>query len=164
REGLRAAGFQVLVNEAVSLERNGVRFWVAGTGDPAGLQWRAEGGSEAAPDLARTLHGIPEEAFTLALAHNPALWPHLATRGVDLTLSGHTHHGQLSIPALNWCLASPFLEFAMGSYRHGDSLLYINPGTNYWGVPFRLGAWPEVTVLTLRRGPTGIRRAAAPRT
>ena len=40
----------------------------------------------------------------------------------------------------------------MGSHVRGESLLYIHPGTNYWGIPFRLGAPPEVAVLTLRRG------------
>jgi hypothetical protein len=49
-------------------------------------------------------------------------------------------------------LASPFLAHAMGGHQAGDSLLYINPGTNYWGLPLRIGAWPEVTVITLRRG------------
>ena len=39
----------------------------------------------------------------------------------------------------------------MGTYREGDSVLYINPGTNYWGIPFRIGAWSEVTVVTLQR-------------
>ena len=86
------------------------------------------------------------------LAHNPALWPALARGGVTLTLSGHTHHGQLSIPRLGWSLASPFLELAMGVHRAGDSLLYIHPGTNFWGIPFRIGALPEVAVLTLRAG------------
>jgi hypothetical protein len=38
----------------------------------------------------------------------------------------------------------------MGAHRLAQSLLYINPGTNYWGLPFRIGALPEVTVLTLR--------------
>lgn len=66
------------------------------------------------------------------------------------TLSGHTHHGQLSIPALRWSVASPFLDLVMGRYERGESVLYINPGTNYWGIPFRLGAWPEITVVTLR--------------
>lgn len=50
-------------------------------------------------------------------------------------------------------MASPFLRYAMGNYHEAASLLYINPGTNYWGIPLRIGAWPEVTVLTLRRGP-----------
>jgi len=85
------------------------------------------------------------------LAHNPALWPAIARRGASLTLSGHTHHGQFSIPRLGWSLASPFLEHAMGVHRLGGSLLYIHPGTNYWGIPFRIGALPEVTVLTLRQ-------------
>ena len=144
--GLEAMGMTVLVNRAVPLERNGARFWVAGTGDPAGRR-----GSAVAPDIDRTLAAVPPEDFTLALAHNPALWPALAERGVDLTLSGHTHHGQLSLPWLGWSLASLFLEHAMGAHRRGGSQLYINPGTNYWGIPFRIGALPEVTVLTLRR-------------
>jgi predicted MPP superfamily phosphohydrolase len=76
----------------------------------------------------------------------------LADRGVELTLSGHTHYGQMAIPRLGWSLASPFVEHAMGRHRQGGSELYINPGTNYWGIPFRLGTPAEVTVLTLRRG------------
>ena len=43
----------------------------------------------------------------------------------------------------------------MGVHRDGDALLYIAPGTNFWGIPFRLGAYPEVTVLTLRRADDG---------
>ena len=43
----------------------------------------------------------------------------------------------------------------MGAYRRGRSLLYINPGTNYWGLPLRLGARPEVTIVTLRRAGEG---------
>ena len=41
----------------------------------------------------------------------------------------------------------------MGAHQEGDALLYINPGTGYWGIPFRLGAFPEVTAITLRRAP-----------
>jgi len=145
--GLAAMGITVLVNRAVPLERNGARFWVAGTGDPAGRR-----GNPVAPDIERTLAAVPPGDFTLALAHNPALWPALAERGVELTLSGHTHYGQIAIPQLGWSLASAFLEHSMGRYQRQGSQLYINPGTNYWGIPFRLGTPPEVTVLTLRRG------------
>ena len=150
RRGLEAAGIRVLVNESVALERGGARFRVAGTGDPAGRSWRRGTAAGIGPDITRTLVSVEPNDFTIALAHNPALWPALAERGVDLTLSGHTHHGQLSIPSLGWSLASPFLDLAMGTHQQGPSTLYINPGTNYWGVPFRIGAWPEVTVLTLR--------------
>ena len=92
--------------------------------------------------------------FVVALAHNPALWPELARHGVPLTLSGHTHWGQFALPTLGWSLASPFLEHAMGIYREGKSLLYIHPGTNFWGIPFRLGTPPEVAVITLKCAPS----------
>lgn len=161
RQRLEAGGVRVLVNEAHEARRGADSLWIVGTGDPAAAQRFVEAARDAAPDVPRALAAVPPAAFVVALAHNPALWPQLAARGVQLTLSGHTHHGQVSIPALNWCLASPFLRFAMGLYRAGGSVLHISPGTNYWGLPLRLGAWPEVTVLTLRRARPAA--SAAPR-
>jgi predicted MPP superfamily phosphohydrolase len=160
RAGMERIGWTVLVNEAIPIERNGTRFWLAGTGDPAGGR---PGDTPVAPDVERTLASVPRDAFTLALAHNPALWPRLAERGVALTLSGHTHHGQLAIPRLRWSVASVFLDLAMGVYRSGDAVLYINPGTNFWGIPFRIGALPEVTVVTLHRAPVVPSREGAAR-
>lgn len=159
RQGMERLGWRVLVNEAVPLQWEGAHFWIAGTGDPAG--GRRPGDSPVAPDLDRTLASVPRGAFSLVLAHNPALWPELAARGADLTLSGHTHHGQLSIPRLGWSMASPFLQHAMGVHRQRDSVLYINPGTNFWGIPFRIGALPEITVVTLRARPTAHSREEA---
>ena len=149
RRGLEAIGITVLVNRAVPLEYNGARFWLAGTGDPAGAQF-VRGNETGAPDIARTLAEVPQGELCIVLAHNPALFPALAERRVAVVLSGHTHHAQLSIPWLNWSLASVFLEYAMGTYERNGSLLYVSPGTNYWGIPFRIGALPEVTVVTLR--------------
>jgi predicted MPP superfamily phosphohydrolase len=148
RRGLEALGIRVLVNEAVRLQRCGDDFWLAGTGDPAGHQF-VRGSESAAPDIGRTMAAIPRGAFSVVLAHNPALFKYLAERGANVVLSGHTHHGQFSIPSKNWSLASMFLEFAMGTYERNGSLLYVSPGTNYWGIPFRIGAWPEVTLITL---------------
>src|SRR6185503_17136315 len=149
RRGLEAIGVRVLVNSAVRLESNGRAFWLAGTGDPAGGQF-VRGPESGAPDIDLTLAQVPEGAFCVVLAHNPALFPALAARGVDVVLSGHTHHGQFSIPSKGCSLASVFLEYAMGSYDRDGSLLYVSPGTNFWGIPFRIGALPEVTVVTLR--------------
>lgn len=153
RRGMERLGWRVLVNEALPLERDGARFWIAGTGDPAG--GRRPGDSPVAPDLERTMAAVPADAFSIVLAHNPALWPGLVRLGADLTLSGHTHHGQLSVPRLRWSVASLFLEHAMGAYREGRSVLYVNPGTNFWGIPFRIGALPEVTVVTLHGSRVG---------
>jgi predicted MPP superfamily phosphohydrolase len=148
RARLEALGITVLVNDAVPLEHNGTRFWLAGTGDPAGTQLR-RGHESGAPDVNKTLRSVPAGEFCLTLAHNPALFPALAQRKVDVVLSGHTHHGQFSIPKHGWSLASVFLEYAMGTYERNGSLLYVSPGTNFWGIPFRIGALPEVTVITL---------------
>ena len=148
RERLETLGVRVLVNEAVRLQHKGAAFWLAGTGDPAGGQFR-RGTESGAPDIERTMRLVPRGDFSLVLAHNPALFPALAARGAKVVLSGHTHHGQFSIPSRNWSLASVFLEYAMGTYERNGSLLYVSPGTNYWGIPFRIGALPEVTVITL---------------
>jgi uncharacterized protein len=144
---------RLLLNEAHVIQRGDAILVLAGTGDPAAGR---RGHSRAAPDVDRALADAPNGATVVALAHNPALWPALAKRGVALTLSGHTHWGQFALPSLGWSLASPFLKHAMGAYREEDSLLYINPGTGYWGIPFRLGALPEVTLVRLRRAPAAL--------
>jgi len=154
RELSRLVPATVLINESRVLRRGEAILYLAATGDPAGIQTHSP---RAAPDIERTLSQVPRGAPVIVLAHNPALWPALADRGVGLTLSGHTHWGQFSIPSIGWSLASPFLDQAMGSYQRGDSLLYITPGTGYWGLPFRIGAPAEVTHVTLRRGPAVVR-------
>jgi uncharacterized protein len=147
---LRELSQTVLLNESRVLEHRGVRIAIAGTGDPAA--GRIPGPGVPAPDIGATLARIPAGTFTIALAHNPALWPQLATAGVPLTLSGHTHWGQLSVNRMGWSVANVFLELAMGAYQRGESLLYVSPGTNYWGIPFRIGARAELSILTLTRG------------
>lgn len=139
----------ILVNESRVVRRNGGQFAIAGTGDPAG-RWVAT--SRAAPDIDATLRDVPAGEFTIALAHNPSLWSALADRGVHLTLSGHTHWGQLALPRFRWSLAGVFLDHAMGVIARDASVLYIHPGTGFWGIPFRIGARPEVTIIELRRG------------
>jgi predicted MPP superfamily phosphohydrolase len=146
----------LLVNESREIRRGPAVITVAGTGDPAG---RGFADSGVAPDIDRTLNGIPAGRTIIVLAHNPALFEALADRGVALTLSGHTHWGQVALPAASWSLASMFLEDAMGINTRGRSLLYISPGTGYWGIPFRIGAIGEITLVTLRRSPEAVPRA-----
>jgi predicted MPP superfamily phosphohydrolase len=149
-DALRASNVgTVLVNDVALVSRGGETLALVGTGDPAGGR---RGTSRAAPDIDGTMARVPNDTMVIALAHNPALWPALAKHNVALTLSGHTHWGQFALPHFDWSLASPFLDFAMGAHIERDSALYISPGTGYWGIPFRLGASPEVTLVTLRRG------------
>lgn len=160
RELRRLIPGHVLVNDAHLLQRGSATLAVVGTGDPAGVQRGA--GAHVGPDIAKALSKVPPGTVVIALAHNPALWPALVQRNVALTLSGHTHWGQLALPKRGWSLASRFLAHAMGSYHEGHSLLYVSPGTGYWGIPFRIGALPEVTAVTLRCAPqTGITMGAS---
>jgi predicted MPP superfamily phosphohydrolase len=138
----------LLVNESREIRRGSAAVAIVGTGDPAGRGFPDAGVS---PDIDRALRDVPSGRFVIALAHNPALFPALADRNVALTLSGHTHWGQVALPAAGWSMASMFLEDAMGLITRNRSLLYISPGTGYWGIPFRIGAIGEITHLTLRR-------------
>jgi predicted MPP superfamily phosphohydrolase len=148
----------VLVNDAHVLQRGAARLAIVGTGDPAGGI-----GENVAPDVARAFSRVPPNTMVVALAHNPALWPALISRGAALTLSGHTHWGQFAMPSRQWSLASRFLKYAMGAYREGNSMLYISPGTGYWGIPFRVGALPEITTITLRKADAAEIRMGATR-
>jgi len=141
----------VLVNESTLLQRGGDTIALVGTGDPAGGR---RGTSRAAPDVSLALEDVPANVTVIAFAHNPSLWPALAARGVALTLSGHTQWGEFALPKLGWSLAFPFLEHAMAAHVERDALLYISPGTGSWGIPFRIGARPEVTAVTIRRATT----------
>jgi len=146
----------LLVNESREIIRGGAAITLVGTGDPAGRGFPDAGVS---PEIGRSLAGIPVGHTIIALAHNPSLFKALAERGVALTLSGHTHWGQVALPAAGWSMAGMFLEDAMGVNMRGRSILYISPGTGYWGIPFRIGATGEVTLVTLRTTASGIPRA-----
>ncbi|MDQ6612017.1 MAG: metallophosphoesterase [Gemmatimonadota bacterium] len=141
---------RILVNESQVIHVGSAAVAIVGLGDPAGGLRGL--GANVAPDIEKSFRDVPANTVVIALAHNPGLWVALQQRGAALTLSGHTHWGQFSIPALNWSIASPWLKHAMGAYGEGRSLLYISPGTGFWGVPFRIGAWPEITNITLRQG------------
>jgi hypothetical protein len=95
----------------------------------------------------------PDGVFTLLLAHDPNLFPQAVGEDVDLTLSGHTHGGQLAVPYLTrrFSLARVITPFAAGLYRIGKSLLYVNVGAGTTGPPVRLGARAELTLLVLKK-------------
>ncbi|MBR5892002.1 MAG: metallophosphoesterase, partial [Bacteroidaceae bacterium] len=68
---------------------------------------------------------------------------------IDLTLSGHTHGMQSSIAG--WSVISHIYKEWMGLYREGNQSLYVNIGLGETMFPFRIGAAPEITVITLKR-------------
>jgi uncharacterized protein len=101
--------------------------------------------------LGRALAGVPGGAFTLLLAHDPAQFPEIAAAGVPLTLSGHTHAGQLAVPGRPaWNFAALAMRYTHGIYREGASALYVNSGLGTTGPPIRVGTRAEIALLTLR--------------
>ena len=96
-------------------------------------------------------------ALNVLLSHNPDVFPVAAHKGYDLTLSGHTHGGQVAVEILHQSisLARFFTPFVYGCYRmrglHGPSCVYVTRGIGTIGMPARVGAPPEITVLRLKK-------------
>ena len=92
--------------------------------------------------------------FNILLSHNPDVFPVAAMQGYDLTIAGHTHGGQLIVEARGLTLTPGrfFTSYIRGLYRQGLSALYVSRGIGTVGIPVRLGAPPEVTLIRLRAG------------
>ena len=141
---LTERGIRVLSNQATPVEKNGKRLWIAGIADALG----------GFPDLDVTLRRIPSQEPVVLLAHEPDFADESAKHPVDLQLSGHSHGGQIRLPFLP-PLALPRLgrKYPIGLRKVGPMTLYTNIGLGTIGVPIRILAEPEVTLLTLRSDP-----------
>jgi predicted MPP superfamily phosphohydrolase len=139
---LRRLGIRVLLNERVTVGEGAAALDVAGIDDWSG---RRQGGP--GPDLARALAGRDPARPVVLLAHQPKAIVEAARHRVDLQLSGHTHGGQIWPFGLFVKLQQPYVE---GLHRHGETFIYVSPGTGYWGPPMRLGTRSELTRITLQ--------------
>jgi len=92
-------------------------------------------------------------ALNVLLSHNPDVFPTAARQGWDLTISGHTHGGQVNVEILNqdWNVARFYTPYIYGLYRTGRSSIYVTRGIGTIGMPARLGAPPEIALLRLRK-------------
>lgn len=132
---LPTLGVRPLRNERVQVAPG---LDIAGIEDPTGK-----------PDLSRALSGRDASKALVLLAHQPRQFAEAARSGVSLTLSGHTHGGQ--IWPFSWlvALAQPYLA---GLHARGESQLYVSRGTGFWGPPMRVFAPAEITLLRLLPG------------
>ncbi len=92
-------------------------------------------------------------ALNLLLSHNPDVFPAAADQGWDLTLSGHTHGGQVTVEIVEQTInvARFFTPYVAGEYHLGNASCYVTRGIGTVGVPVRLGVPPEITLLKLRK-------------
>ncbi|MFE6924352.1 metallophosphoesterase [Nocardia sp. NPDC057663] len=135
-------GIETLRNEHTELSIDGATIEIAGVYD-------YDESAPYAPDLGAALDRTEPDRFTLLLAHQPRQVIEASERGVDLQLSGHTHGGQMwpFIYPVRW--VNPTVS---GWDRFGDLQIYTTVGAGAWGPPVRVGAPPEIAILTLRRG------------
>jgi predicted MPP superfamily phosphohydrolase len=155
RAALRWAGVQVYQNEAVALSHAGQRFWLAGT-DSAMARPLGRGRYAGADDLPRTLGQVTDAAPVILLAHEPEQFRRVPGR-VGLTISGHTHGGQVKIPGLGGPV--PHAPRA-GRYAHGHveergRHLVVSGGLGYSVLPVRFGVPPEITLIEVT-APRGV--------
>lgn len=139
---LERLGVQPLRNENTVIRRGGAAFDLAGVNDVTGKS------VDDGPDFDRALSGRDSSRPTVLLAHQPVQVEEAARRGVDLQLSGHTHGGQLYPFHHIVALAQPSIA---GLSTVDGTQLYVTRGAGFWGPPVRVGAPPDITVLSLER-------------
>jgi predicted MPP superfamily phosphohydrolase len=157
RRMLEQSGVRVLNNENLRIEPG---LWLAAVDDLGDGQ----------PDMERALAGVPAEATTILLSHNPSLFDHVGDRDV-LMLSGHTHGGQIALPILIpklVCWLHLRCRHVAGWYTQGRARLYVSRGLGVTGRPYRYRCPAEMGIFRMIPAPEAprarSRRAArAPR-
>ncbi len=150
----QAMGWHVLVNRTVQLERDGDSITLTGIAYDASIRDHRHDRTPGHRNLAAAYAGADSAMFNITLAHLPQLWDNIrATEFGDLTLSGHVHSMQMKLPfgRRGWSLAALMYDRWSGLYTEEGKRLYINDGFGCVGYPIRLGAAPEITLITLRR-------------
>jgi len=92
-------------------------------------------------------------ALNVLLTHNPDVFPTAANKGFDLTVAGHTHGGQVTVEILDQSInpARFLTPFVYGTYHQGKAAAYVSRGIGTIGIPARIGAPPEISLLRLRK-------------
>lgn len=144
---LRGVGIPVLSNRATRLEKAGQPFWIAGLED----QLAFDDGSEVIglQDLPGTLSQVTDDSPVILMAHEPDIFPEVPER-VALTLSGHTHGGQINFFGWRPVVPSRFGQrYAYGHVQEEGRDLIVSGGLGCSGLPLRFLSPPEILVVEL---------------
>lgn len=143
-------GWKLLCNETHFVEKNGERLAFMGV-ENWGEGFKKEG------DLDKAMTGVADNDFKILMSHDPSHWKSKVRddkRNFHLTLSGHTHGMQFGIEIPGWIKWSPVkyrYEHWAGIYEHTGRYINVNRGFGFIGYPGRVGIWPEISVITLRK-------------
>jgi hypothetical protein len=142
-------GYRLLLDESVELEKDGQKISLIGV-----QNWGR--GFIQIGDLDKALKDVDENAFKILLSHDPTHWEdkvRFNTTNIDLTLAGHTHGAQFGVETagFRWSpVQYKYVDWA-GLAHHNNRYLYVNRGFGFLAFSGRLGIWPEVTVITLKK-------------
>lgn len=153
-EAQEAMGWRMLVDSSVILHRGGDSISVTGLNFPASLRMNSHNTLMAGIDLGKAYEGLPDSIFNITVSHAPQMWSDIIAAGRgDLTLAGHTHSMQMKVRLFGRDFSPARFAYRewSGLYERDGKYMYINDGIGYVGFPMRLGAYPEVTVIQLRR-------------
>jgi len=151
KELQRNMGFELLLNENRYLKKGNGRIALIGVEN-----W-GRGGFKKAGDLKKATDGIAPEDFKILLSHDPSHWEDQVIHDelhYHLTLSGHTHGMQFGIEIPGWIKWSPVkwrYKYWAGVYEELGQFINVNRGFGFLGYPGRVGIWPEITVIRLRK-------------
>jgi len=145
----REMGFHLLLDEHVKIEKAGEHINLVGVQN-WGKRFRQYG------DLDKALERVDENTFSVLLSHDPSHWEGQVldySKPVQLTLSGHTHGMQfgIDIPGIRWSPAKYMYKQWAGIYSQGSRYINVNRGFGFLGFSGRIGVWPEISVITLKR-------------
>jgi len=147
----RQIDFKLMLNENIKLERNGQEIALVGV-ENWGHNFKKAG------DLAKASKGLKPEDFKILMSHDPSHWEYEIKNhpnNYHLTLSGHTHGMQFGIEIPGFFKWSPvqyvYKQWA-GLYDNLGRYIYVNRGFGFHAYPGRVGIWPEITVITLKKG------------
>ncbi|MEY8849782.1 metallophosphoesterase [Psychroserpens sp. XS_ASV72] len=144
-------GFDLLMNENRFIEKDGQKLAIIGVEN-----WGK--GFNQSGDLKKASAGVKDDDFKILLSHDPSHWEYEVKKDdfhYHLTLSGHTHGLQMGIEIpgfIKWSPSKYVYKQWAGLYNEFGRFINVNRGFGYHAFPGRVGIWPEVTVITLKKG------------
>tara|TARA_R110001583_G_scaffold110161_1_gene259113 strand:- start:3538 stop:4767 length:1230 start_codon:yes stop_codon:yes gene_type:complete len=147
----REIGFDLLLNESRYLSKGDDKIALVGVEN-----W-GRGGFKKAGDLSKAAEAIAKDDFKILMSHDPSHWEDVVISDdyhYHLTLSGHTHGMQFGIEIPGWVKWSPIkwrYKYWAGIYEEMGQFINVNRGFGFLGYPGRVGIWPEISVITLKK-------------
>ncbi len=145
-------GFKLLLNNSTQITKDGASVALVGVEN-----W-GKGGFHKYGSLTKATANVPDDEFKILMSHDPSHWEAKTLehdKHINLALAGHTHGMQFGIElfGFQWSPVKYVYPQWAGLYERAGKYLYVNRGFGFLGFKGRLGIWPEIAVITLKKSP-----------